>query len=163
MYHSVQRTEGNLETNVAHSCLESLLITRKQWVGVCGWQSSEQKRLIPICLPMLKCSFWLDSILEKKLISSSTIDIYITETSLLHTYFNMRLSFHESTSFQMILLPKSSCAMVKVSVMLKCGAMMAYSDPSDMFDSCIAADSLSKGTIACMIYSCVLDYAFTRS
>ncbi|CAK9197757.1 unnamed protein product [Sphagnum troendelagicum] len=107
MYYSVQRTGGDLETNVAHSCLESLLITRKQWVGVCGWQSSEHtKGLIPIFLPMLKCSFWLDSILEKKLISSN---------------------------------------------------------PSDMFDSCTAADSLSKGTIACMIYSCVLDYAFTRS
>ncbi len=107
--------------------------------------------------------FWLDSILEKKLISSSTIDIYITETSLLHTHSDMLLSFHESTSFQTIWLPKSSCAMFKVSVMLKCGAIMAYLDPSDMFDSCTAADSLSKGTIACMIYSCVLDYAFMRS
>lgn len=128
-----------------------------------GRALSTQKRLIPICLPMLKCSFWLYSILEKKLISSSTIDIYITETSLLHTNFDMLLSFHQPTSFQTIWLPKSSCAMVKVSVMLKCGAMMAYSDPSDMFDSCTAADSLSKGTITCIIYSCVLDYAFTRS
>jgi hypothetical protein len=129
---------------------------------VAGRALSTQKRLIPICLPMLKCSFWLDSILEK-LISSSTIDIYITETSLLHTHFDMLHSFHKSTSFQIIWLPKSSCAMVKVSVILKCGAMMAYSDPSDMFDSCTAADSLSKETIACMIYSCVLDYAFLRS
>lgn len=111
--------------------------------------------------------FWLDSILEKKLISSSTIDIdiyiYYRDFSSAHTHFDMLLSFHESTSFQTIWFPKSSCAMVKVSVMLKCGAMMAYSDPSDMFDSCTAADSLSKGTIACMIHSCVLDYAFTRS
>ncbi|CAM6069413.1 unnamed protein product [Sphagnum tenellum] len=77
-----------------------------RWVCVAGRALSTQKRLIPICLPMLKCSFWLDSILEKKLISSN---------------------------------------------------------PSDMFDGCTAADSLSKGTIACMIYSCVLDYAFTWS
>lgn len=79
MYYSVQRTGGDLETNVAHSCLESLLITRKQWVGVCGWQSSElTKRLIPIYLPMLKCSMFL--------LSSSCCSLVIAEFLSLHNF-----------------------------------------------------------------------------
>lgn len=79
MYYSVQRTEGiwrqTLPTVVWRVCWSW---GSSGWMCVAGRALSTQKRLIPICLPMLKCSVFL--------LSSSCCSLVIAEFLSLHNF-----------------------------------------------------------------------------